>query len=231
MLRFVHGDLQREDARSPEPHGDGEALYPQAVEATPLTPLIREGSSKDRIITVENLSIQPVTSASSALSLVNDGLSNRRVGVTNLNIRSSRSHAVFTLTLTCEVPPDPPFSLGSRRLHHRHAQVPVPPHRPRWQRAPDPGGHRGNGPPRGLLYQRITVRAGKRHARAHAAGNSRAVPRFHAHPPPSRRNRGNVSSRTPSGETPSPRLLPPCRPQRLPRGKRSPRCVSPPTPK
>ena len=50
---------------------------------------------------MEHLSIQPVTSASSALSLVNDGLSNRRVGVTNLNIRSSRSHAVFTLTLTC----------------------------------------------------------------------------------------------------------------------------------
>ncbi|CBK19677.2 uncharacterized protein [Blastocystis hominis] len=33
---------------------------------------------------------------------IEQGLLNRRVGVTNMNMRSSRSHAVFTLYLTCE---------------------------------------------------------------------------------------------------------------------------------
>lgn len=54
-------------------------------------------------MTVENLSILDVNSASEANHFVEQGLLNRRVGVTNMNMRSSRSHAVFTLYLTCEV--------------------------------------------------------------------------------------------------------------------------------
>lgn len=52
---------------------------------------------------MENLSIISVSSASEARHFVMEGLQNRRVGVTNMNTRSSRSHAVFTLYLTCEV--------------------------------------------------------------------------------------------------------------------------------
>lgn len=54
-------------------------------------------------MTVENLSIQAVSNSEEARRFVEQGLLNRRVGVTNMNVRSSRSHAVFTLYITCEV--------------------------------------------------------------------------------------------------------------------------------
>ena len=46
-----------------------------------------------------------VNNASEARRYVEQGLLNRRVGITNMNVRSSRSHAVFTLYITCEVSP------------------------------------------------------------------------------------------------------------------------------
>lgn len=66
--------------------------------------MIRElTSAKDHRITVDNLSILSVSNSQVAKEYVEEGLTNRRVGVTNMNIRSSRSHAVFTLYITCEV--------------------------------------------------------------------------------------------------------------------------------
>lgn len=66
--------------------------------------LIRENSSsKDHHISIENLTIQSVSNATDARCIVEQGLQNRQVGVTNMNIRSSRSHAVFTVYITCEV--------------------------------------------------------------------------------------------------------------------------------
>ena len=66
--------------------------------------MIRElTSAKDHRITVDNLSILSITNSQMAKEYVEEGLMNRRVGVTNMNIRSSRSHAVFTLYITCEV--------------------------------------------------------------------------------------------------------------------------------
>lgn len=52
---------------------------------------------------MENLSIMPVTNSEEARRYVEQGLLSRRVGITNMNVRSSRSHAVFTLYITCEV--------------------------------------------------------------------------------------------------------------------------------
>ncbi|KAK8829848.1 hypothetical protein WA577_001240, partial [Blastocystis sp. JDR] len=64
---------------------------------------IREVSSPtDHRIAVENLTIVSVSSAAEANRYVLEGLQNRRVGVTNMNSRSSRSHAIFTLYMTCE---------------------------------------------------------------------------------------------------------------------------------
>ena len=51
---------------------------------------------------MENLTIVSVSSAAEANRYVLEGLQNRRVGVTNMNSRSSRSHAIFTLYMTCE---------------------------------------------------------------------------------------------------------------------------------
>lgn len=74
-------------------------LYTQS-----FIPLIREVSSPtDHRIAVENLTIVSVSSAAEANQIVLQGLHNRRVGVTNMNSRSSRSHAIFTLYMTCEV--------------------------------------------------------------------------------------------------------------------------------
>ena len=68
-----------------------------------MTCIHENNSSKDHRISVENLTIKEVSSAEEAGRFVNQGLQNRQVGVTNMNIRSSRSHAVFTLYITCEV--------------------------------------------------------------------------------------------------------------------------------
>ena len=66
--------------------------------------MIRENiNSKDHRMTVENLTIQEVSNATEARHYVEQGLQMRRVGVTNMNIRSSRSHAIFTVYVTCEV--------------------------------------------------------------------------------------------------------------------------------
>ena len=68
-----------------------------------MTCIHENNSSKDHRISVENLTIKEVCNADDASHFVNQGLQNRQVGVTNMNIRSSRSHAVFTLYITCEV--------------------------------------------------------------------------------------------------------------------------------
>lgn len=66
--------------------------------------VIRENiNSKDHRMSVENLTIQEVSNATEARHYVEQGLQMRRVGVTNMNIRSSRSHAIFTVYVTCEV--------------------------------------------------------------------------------------------------------------------------------
>ena len=79
-------------------------------------------------MTVENLSIMDVGSAAEARHFVEQGLMNRRVGVTNMNMRSSRSHAVFTLYLTCEVDAFNCSNVGSPVSHYCDAQVPVSPY-------------------------------------------------------------------------------------------------------
>lgn len=47
--------------------------------------------------------MQGVSNARDARSFVEQGLQNRQVGITNMNVRSSRSHAVFTVYISCEV--------------------------------------------------------------------------------------------------------------------------------
>ena len=133
MLRFVHGDLQREDPRlaEPEQHKEAKYLWDQLVFS--ITLAIRETASKDHRMTVENLSIMDVSSAADARHFVEQGLMNRRVGVTNMNMRSSRSHAVFTLYLTCEVGALDCSDVGSPVRHHCDTQVTVSPYRSRWQ--------------------------------------------------------------------------------------------------
>ena len=93
-----------------------------------ITLAIRETASKDHRMTVENLSIMDVSSAADARHFVEQGLVNRRVGVTNMNMRSSRSHAVFTLYLTCEVGACNCSDVGSPVRHYCDTQVPVSPY-------------------------------------------------------------------------------------------------------
>ena len=105
LLCIIYGDIQRENERSIESKGREEARYPFFWEwLISFILVIRElTSAKDHRITVDNLSILSVSNSQVAKEYVEEGLTNRRVGVTNMNIRSSRSHAVFTLYITCEV--------------------------------------------------------------------------------------------------------------------------------
>ena len=58
---------------------------------------------------VNGLTDQTVTSEKEILELMEAGLAQRKVGVTNMNERSSRSHSIFRIVVESELPLDKPL--------------------------------------------------------------------------------------------------------------------------
>ena len=52
---------------------------------------------------MEGLTVEPVESAEKIENLMEEGNKSRTVASTNMNSESSRSHAVFTITLTFNI--------------------------------------------------------------------------------------------------------------------------------
>lgn len=179
---------------------------------------------------MENLTIVSVSSAAEANRYVLEGLQNRRVGVTNMNSRSSRSHAIFTLYMTCEVPSPSP-------LHRRRYRSPSPSHANRnsisstspaasAKHSPAPMATPSrrpatSTPPSPRWAMSFAPSPTKKPTSPTETPNSPSCYALHLLPA--------VISRTPWEETPSPRLSPPSRRPSPRRPKRCPRFASPPT--
>ena len=67
---------------------------------------------------VKDLSVYTVNNADDMDKLMNKGNSNRSIGATNMNAHSSRSHAIFTITVECsEKGPDGQQHFRVGKLH------------------------------------------------------------------------------------------------------------------
>lgn len=68
-------------------------------------------------VVIENLTEVPITNAFEAISTMQTGVARRRVAATNMNLYSSRSHSVFTVTISTRETTDAGTATRTTRLN------------------------------------------------------------------------------------------------------------------